>query len=465
MRAALLALWVAAAAAALAGCAGDEDRGPALDPARFHFPSGIALTEEEGAFPQRLLVVSSNTDLRFRSGRVHAFDRETIDRLVDEATAGCPDPSCPPVDVRDLSPALVGSVEIGDLAGQIAVSPLDGPGLPPARAFVPVRGRDAVVALDLDAAGIRCAAPGDECLEGGAAFSRPDPFVIEAALGQIYVGHGALGRQSTGIIGMAQADAPFWSRGGGSLLPLDVGNTAVGGLASGACRIDGGGAEVCTVFANGRARIEGIQRILAFDIRRGALMAGPLFSRNLAPQQDGFDSRGIGIGTEGTRAYLANRFPDALAVVDVSRLPDLPSDTCLLPPGVELGEGAACPYLPPNQGDRPRFATMDLSPSPEGPLVVRVIPRALPAGGTSDLIAMTTRRSIAFFDGPSGALVGNLEGVGGGPSDLVARPRGTGLRLYVPSFERGTVAVVDLDDPFRPGEARLVARLGPPRED
>jgi hypothetical protein len=432
---------------------------------QFAFPTGIALTEEDGAFPQRLLVVSSNTDLRFRSGRVHAFDREAIDRLVDEAVAGCTEPGCPPVDVTDLSEALVGSVELGDLAGQIAVASLEGPGLPPARAFVPIRSRRTVVAFDLDPEGIRCAGPGDECLVGGAAFSRNDPFVVEAALGQVYVGHGSLGREPTGIIGMAAADAPFWFQGGGAFLPLDVGPTAIGGLAAGACRVELDGSPTCTLFANGRSRVDGIQRILAFDFRQGALIAGPLFSRNLAPMQDGFDSRGIGVSTSGARAFLANRFPDALATVDVTRLPNLPSDTCLLPPGVTLPEGAACPDLPPAEGERPRFATVDLSPSPDRPLVVRVIPRALPSGGTSDLVAVTTQRSIAFFDGSTGALVGNLEGVGGAPSDLVARVRDGGLRLYAPSFEGGFVAVVDLPDPFLPGEARLVARLGKPQED
>lgn len=446
-----------------AACAQPVNRGAALPPGRFAFPTGVALTPE-GVVPQRLLVVSSNTDLRFRSGLLQAFDRQALDTLVDEAINSCDVPGCPPVDIFDLSSALVGAVEIGDLGGLVAATALSGEGLPPVRAFVPVRGTTTVVPVDIDPSGIRCSMTERKCIDGGPEVLREDPFDVVTGLGNVYVGNSTLFRIDSGAISMARADDPIWTTGDGALIPVDVGDTAIGGLAVGSCRIGGDGEETCTLYANGRSQVRGIQRILAFDFQAGRLMAGPLFSRNLAAVQDGFDSRGIAIASTGDQAYLANRFPDALAVVDVTRIAELPSDSCVLPSDEVVPGGAPCPDLPPSQGERPRFANVDLIPAPKGPLTVTVIPRVLPSGEPRDLAVMTTRNSVAFFDVVAGALVADVTGTGTAPSDAVARQRDGGFRLYVPSFGRGTLAIIDLPDPFHPQTARLVARLGRPQE-
>lgn len=453
-----------------ASCATSEEG--ALQPAaNLAFPTGVALTPEDAALPQRLLVVSSNFDLRFRAGRLHAFDREAIDALADEAP---PPPSCPaaqprclPADVPSLEPALVGTVEVGDFGGEVGVAGL-GPGR--VRAFVPVRGSQSVVAVDLDVDGLVCAeGGGSDCSETGASFPRRDPYSVAVALGNVYVGHFTLNTlrgtgPRGGVIGTAPVDAAFWTLGGGSFGEIPVGEgSAIGGLSVGACR-PGDEGPTCTLFASGRSRFGGTQEIFAFDFREGAPMLGPLFSRNLFAQQFGFDSRGIAAASSGEAVYMASRSPTALAVIDVTRLASLPTDGCVVPEGEVVAPGAACPDLPPPTGEDPAFRTVDLVTSPSGPNAVAVLPRQLPGGGTSDLVVMTTDDGLAFFDTRASVLAASLGGLGATPTAVAFRPAGDGFRLYVPSFLRGTLAVVDVPDPFRPETARVVARIGPVQE-
>src|SRR5690606_26920816 len=157
------------------------------------------------------------------------------------------------------------------------------------------------------------------------------------------------------------------------------------------------GRERCTLFASSRTSGD-TQRIFAFDFGEDAFPLSPLFSRNLAPAQDGMDSRGLAISPSGPRAYLAQRAPDALGIIDVSRMPKLPSDGCVVPEGVVLPEGEACPDLPPATGEPPRFATIALSPAPARPLLPAVIERTTPDGESRDLVALATERTLALFD-------------------------------------------------------------------
>lgn len=444
------------------GCAQPLEEGDELPSTRFHFPTGVTLTPALPELPQRLLVVSSNTDLRFRSGKVHAFDRAALDELVDDAIAACVGEDCGIAEIFDLTPALVGAVEVGDLAGEVAATGLDGPELPPVRAFVPVRGTRTVVAVDLDAEGIRCTRRDGRCVEEGVQFPREDPFLVTTGLGQVFVGHGTLFRESNGAVGVASAASSIWEAGRGTLSSIGVGRTALGGLAVGNCRREGR-EELCTLFAISRSMTT-TQRIFAFDFSASAFPESPLFSRNLAPAQDGRDSRGIAISPDGERAYLAQRNPSALAIVDVTRMPDLPSDSCTIPEGVELPEGEGCPDLPPPTDEPPRFATVALSPAPARPLLSAVIERRDPGGEPRDLVALLTERSLALFDADTSAMVANVLELGPGASGIAIAPRGEGVRLYIPIFGRSVLTVVDIPDLFRPDSAEVVARLGVPRE-
>ncbi len=450
-----------------AACAREEE-GRQQPITAIRFPSGVALSPEDPSIPQQLLVVSSNFDLRFRAGVLHAFDRATLDRLADDAppSPACPaaNPRCLPADVPDIAEALVGAVEIGDFGGQVAVAALGDGAL---RAFVPVRGNHTVVAAELGASSLQCTqGGGTDCVGTGAEFPRDDPYSVVTALGNLYVGHFTVLRSGPkgGVIGTAPVDAGFWTTGGGILQAIQVANrSAIGGLAVGGCR-DEDGAPTCTLFASGRSRFDGTQPIFAFDFREGEPMVSPLFSRNLFAQERGFDSRGIASSSSGSDVFLASRMPDALAIIDVSRLAQLPTDGCVLPEGDVVAPGAACPDLPPSTGDRPAFTTADLIPSPAGPNTLATLPRTMPDGSISDLIVMTTTEGLAFFDTRVGVLAATLGGLGGAPTDIAFRPLGDGFRIYAPAFSRGSIAVVDLPDPFRPESATLRARLGPAQE-
>ena len=97
---------------------------------------------------------------------------------------------------------------------------------------------------------------------------------------------------------------------------------------------------------------------------------------------------------------------------------------------------------------------------PPSPNVVVTIPRQLPDGSNSDLVIVTVERGLRFYDTRSGTVAGAVEEGGKAPSSVAWRPHGTGVRLYVPSFGRGTLAVIDVPDLFRPADARVVANLG-----
>lgn len=452
-------LRILPALALLGAACAEEQPGvpPPLD--QLYFPTGITLTPDQSM----LLVVSSNLDLRFRSGVLHAFDVAKIDALADAATApNCPPeaPGCSPGRELDLSPAALGTVEIGNFGGDVAIAELPGGAL---RAFVPLRTSGDVVAVEVGTDGtdrLRCANPGEERCQGPH-FPRPDPYGVVAAQGNVYVSH--VGRDNNdkpqAAIAAAFANDPVWTGGGGSLTLIGLGQQSIGGIAT---HCGAGEQPNCTLFASGRSVEDGLNPIHLFDFRAGELRSGPVFTRNVFTQQRGLDSRGIAAATSGTSVYVASRFPAALATVDVSRVATAPAPACVVAPG-EVLPGGACPEGPvPLDGEQePRFVTADLVPSPPAPNAVRVIPRTLSDGSSSDLVVVTVDEGLALFDTRTGTFAGAIEQVGSAPASLAARTFEDGrVRLYVPSFGRGTLSVVDVPDPLRPGNARVVAILG-----
>lgn len=454
----LLALVVGAV-----GCAQEL---PTVDPelGQLHFPSGAALTPPE-AGEELLLVASTNFDLRFRSGTLQAFSVETIDALVEEAlrspSPGCPPeaPRCSPARVEDLGQALRGAVEIENYSGQVAIGQLPDGGL---RAFVPLRGDQTVVAVDVDPAAdgaLRCTDPGEiRCR--GVSFPRDDPFSVVATEGNVYVGH--VGRDldddPIGVIGAALVDDPMWSGGRGRFTRIDMGRTPVGGVVT-RCQE---GSDLCTLYATGRSVTEGNNPVFLFDFRAGELMSGPLFRRNVYPQQRGFDTRGLAVSTDGSEIYVASRFPPAVATIDVTRIQPPEESVCVVPAGELVPPEGSCPAgeVPLDGEAEPRFVVADLSPAPHGSNEVAVIARPLPGGGVSDLVLLTTDQGLWFHDTRTGGPAGSVAEVGTSPNRPVVRRRGDGFRIYVPSFGHGQLAVLDMPDPFRPATARVIAILG-----
>ncbi len=445
---------------ALAGACVTEEEGtpPPLD--GLQFPTGMALAPPEASGRQLLLVASGNFDLRFRAGVLHAFDLAEIDRLADTAV---PPPDCPPgpdglpsrcrtPEVFDLAPALVGAVEIGNFAGQVAVASLPDR----LRAFVPVREGDGVVAVDLPPGGAPvCTAGGEGPCAAAVRFPGDDPQPVKLIGNTVYVASIRTGKD--GRLAYAAADDAIWTTGG-KMASVFLGEQAAGGIAH-RCEPVAPEAPECsaggTLFVSGRSIEDLLNPLYLLPLPPDGPATGPVTTVNLYSQQRGLDARGVAVSTDGATLYLASRYPDALAIVDVAQLYGAGADGCVvLPPAPP---DFRCPST--GQGE-PILGNRTLVPTSAGPNDVTVLPRTLPGGGTSDLVLVTTENSLDFIDTRIDVLAARLDDLGPVPSAVVYRPLGTGYRLYVSSFGRGTIAVVDLPDPFRPELARVVALLG-----
>jgi hypothetical protein len=463
-RPAIAVVLVLLAAALLGACASrTEGKPPPLD--GLHFPTGLALAPAEAGGRRLLFVASSNFDLRYRSGLVHALDLDAIDRLADTAVppATCPpgpdgQPSrCRTPEVPDLSPAIVGALEIGNLSGQVAVAPL----ADRMRAFVPIRDGDAVIAVDVPAGGKpTCAAGGGTRCDPAVGFPSQDPYPVRVIGGQVYVANiltvGAKGR-----VGFAAPDDPIWTTGG-ELPSILLGETAAGGITA-RCQPVAAGAAECsaggTLFLSGRSATDLSSPIFLLDFPAGGPPAGPVKTINVYREQRGIDSRDIRISGDGGSLYLASRFPDALATLDVQEVQALGEDGCVVLDPVP--DGSRCPG---SGNTTPVLSNRSLVATSRGPNELTVIPRALPGGGTSDLVLVSSEDGLDFVDTRVDVLAARLSEVGSVPSSVAYRPNGTGFRLYVASFGQGTLAVIDLPDPFRPDLAQVIARLGPVQE-
>lgn len=439
----------------------DEGVPPPLD--GFHFPTGLALSSPVGDGQQFLVVASSNFDLRYRAGAVHVLDLAAVDALADgaPAPADCPPgpdglpTRCRSPEVPDLAPAIRGAVEIGNLAGEVALAPVAG-GL---RAFVPVRENNEVLALDISPDGVpTCAAGG----EGGCAavgFPGDDPFTARVVGTTVYVAN-IRSAGDDGRLGVAGIDDPLWA-GGGELPSILLGEFAAGGIAASCAPVAEGEAECAaggTLVVSARSNEDGVSPIYLLDIPPGGSARGPVRTVDVFAEQRGLDSRDVALSGDGVSLYMATRFPSGLATLRLADLFATGADGCVVLPPVP--EGFRCPA----SGGEPVLANRSLVPTGDEPNDVTVISRTLPGGGVSDLVLVTTANGIDVVDTRTDVVAARLDELGSVPSAVVYRPHGSGYRLYVTSFGRGTLAVVDMPDPFRPDLATVVARLGPPQE-
>lgn len=444
-------------AAALGACAVSDPEGGRVDipPGILYFPSGAARAGD------LLLVTSSNFDLRFQSGRLSAFSIAAIDEAIQAAGApeGCPTgDACRPVELISL-PEPVDTVKIGDFSGEVAVARV-GTGL---RAFVPVRSESAIVAVDIGADGtLTCArGGGEDCVGDGVSFAVEDPFQVLVLGDRVYVGHvQRTGSRTNGVIGAAAASGALWTRSGaGRLATIQLGETAVGGLA-GTCTeptcTEGG-----TVYATGRTTAAEPPVLYAFDFVGPTLISSSVSTLDLTSQADGRDLRGIAVSASGEQGWVVWRAPDTLASIDLTRIPARTPDACAIAAGASLpDEGCPAGQLSPGIVPVPAFDVSGAVPTPAEPRALTAIPRTLPDGTTSDLLVLTARRGLSFYDTRTGMFAGEVQATGDVPAAVVAVPRGEGVRLYVPSFASGRLAVVDVPDLFAPYTARVVALVG-----
>jgi DNA-binding beta-propeller fold protein YncE len=362
-------------------------------------PVGLAL-HPEGRY---LYVVNSNFDALYRA------DRGGTVAVVD-------------TDALEVEPA--GSVQIGTFGGQIALNQRpDGP----TRAYVAVRGDQAVMALDLEDDGrlVRCqgARYTASCALG---VEYNDPFAVSVQSftrevgGQAqdvdFIATGHLISQFVTGLTVQGEDLSALTR---LAAPLSAGTNdfAVSprtGQLYAAVRFDNVIATLRPVFG-ATGELEGLFGTSEIPIERAA-------------PSSGVDSRGIAFSGDGNLAFVSNRGPASLLLVDTG-----PTDP--------QGTGGAANRL------------VDVIPMPAEPSEVAV---AEVDGRELVYVAAFQEGFLMVVDPALRAIVARVE-LPGSPYGLAVDVQ-RHKRLYATLFDRDSVAVVDLD-PTSPSFHQVIAEV------
>lgn len=430
-------LSVILATALLAGCpASSEEVQPQRD--QIDFPSGLALSPAQDL----LFAVSANSNLRYSSGLVSVFDADLIDSLIDgwldsgDPGPCQPDGTSPAVLACDESDAVLSdaSVRIGNFATAIAVQTLDSGDL---RLFVPVRGDPSVTWIDVDPSSgeLSCGGSGSlpECdeahrltdLRGDASLGTvvDEPFGVFVDSQNHYALVSHLTRGAVSLIDTpGTGDPPVLTDAAGGLFASNGGSAGATGIAG---RVPGSAADLIYVTSRSEARVQ----VLYVKRPDGGglpfLVPADFFFLNMV--QPSTDARGIAFSSDGSRAFIVNRQPPMLHVVDTSAGPTG------VPRNVLVGAIELC--------DQP--SNIALADTGSGPVAY---------------VACFDAGQVWAID-PGTRAVKALIAVGRGPHALAVSPDRN--RLYVGNFLDSTISVVDIT-PGAITENHVVLRLGRP---
>ena len=447
-RAALLAL-----AAALA-CT-DKVLAPAPPADRFYFPTGLAVrhvpagcTAGTAGCQSQLLVVSSNYDLLYDPALGGTLISVDVGQALAAAAAGAPSP---------LALQPLGSLRIGTFGGELAL--VDAETCPGwtggTQALVASRSLKTLYRVDVDAqGGLSC---GSACPIPLAA-DLADPYGVSIACGSWPSTPGAApSRQQLAFVSYLRApDLHGW------LSRLDLAAVdAAGQPTSPLTRVDLQVAPTHqSVFDPQTARLYVTGRFsgAGYDPLRFLELATPGYpprTVNLDLTVRGAETRGLALSTDRTRAYLAMRIFDEDTAISFGARPagDLAGALVVL----DLTEQAS---------GGPTLTPLRVVPLERGAVEVRVVPRP----GRRDLVAVTSAddSSLTLYDDDLGAVAAAYgvcvdPGAAGAPAapapcapgqplfgtqpfGLAVEPLASGLvRLYVGSFDRGFVNVIQID--------------------
>ena len=412
-----VALAFAASALALASCAG-ADRGSAVDPTVFHYPTGITL-DPGGDW---LYVVSTNFDDQYHGGTVLPISLAAFDQLLPTALSGAPGepPRVPLTDPKILPPS---AIEIHSFGGDVAIQAgIDGKG---AEGFVAARGGDVVEFFGITRkAGkpiLDCGA-GDGVVQCGSdhqiglTWNDPlgladplpgrDPFALTLGLG---LGNGAADSPETrvayagsildGTVALLKLDAEFQPTlvNVVSLLP-GIHSIVEGPLVAGRRVV-----YVSNRLSNVIHVVE-----LARDGSSNLVLAGrdALSVPEVSSSGDYF--RGIALSRDQRRLYAACRSPTSLAVFDVD------------------ATGAA--------------TLRGLVPLHGAPSMVAVGDE----GGSERVFVTDFAGAGVYVVDPAGMDVTDRIAVGPGPYGIVLAEQPP--RAFITLFEDNSLSVVDLGD-------------------
>lgn len=428
------------AALVLGGCPASSDEvRPPKD--QFFFPTGTAMSADQST----LFVLNANSDLRYDSGSVSVVDLEKVAILatdwLDTGTA----PSGRDCEIDgSFAFTLVcnesevveaeSTVRTGNFATEIGVQLLDDGS---SRVFAAVRGDPSLTWMDFDPASksLECGGGGslprcdddhrlsrmrnDESI--GTLASEPFGLYVDSVGGFVILTH-----LTQGAVSLADAPTdgsrPVLSDALGGVFEPDPA-TRVRSALGAAARLPGG-----RVYVTSRSE----DRVQIFTVVRvgqefpALVPAEFFFLRGVEPSDNG---RGIHFSPSGDIAYVVNRSPAALHVLDTS-MDETGSPRNELTNAIELCSSAS------------NLSVGDLGQ------------------GERVYVACFREGQVWVIDPVSGTLEAIID-VGRGPQALALSL--DKQQLYVTNFLEDTVAVVDLE-PASTTENRVVLKLGRTRQ-
>jgi hypothetical protein len=406
--------------AVLDGCA-VKDPGVPPPSDRLYYPTGVAFVPGGAGGQGTVYVASSNFDLRFHLGTLSAIDVASLGLNTDAGTTA----------VHDPLGHVASQVLIDNFGGPLAVMQVPGTGPAARRLFVASRASNVLEAIDVDGTTMSCPTnPGDtNCFTHAVSLHVDEQHQVRDAYrpvvanGRVWVSH--LSVMDTPKNSGQDRFSALASVDPLTLQPpefVGIGLEASDGLAS----VDG------LLYLGGRATSgdandEPLRRIdlltsdfpvLNLPIRAGAYV---------------YDTRGMALSSDGSRLYMVTRTPDALVTLDMS-----------------LGLDGL-----------PKEQVLGVAQLPKGPTEVAVIPRG---PGRHDLVAITcaTDNSVALYDDDLGQVVAAVQGGGESPFGVAVDATAPGrARLFVTSFGRGALSVVDIPDLDDARTASVLGVFGP----
>lgn len=437
----------------LTGCpASGDDLQPPRD--ELVFPTGLAVSPDGS----RLFAVNANSDLRWSSGSVVAFDLAAVDDLAsrwvalpveergcrdqesplagEPCSCGLEDPTILSCDQAGVTDAGAG-VRIGNFATDLAIQDLGDGAL---RLFVPVRGDPSVTWIDYRGGELAC----DGTSEGfplcddarilrnaidptRELFGEPFGVFVDSAGEYAVVTH--LERGAVSLIHAPRDGEPALVDALANLFAADnLGIQAAIGVAG--RRLADPPIDDTLLYVTSRTE-DRIQMLAVAPPRDSVpaqlIPAGFFFLNDVQPSND---SRGIAFSADGTRAFMVNRNPPMLHVMD----------TAPTPAGVPANE---------------IIASIELCRDPANLTV------ADPGEGTRVYVACFPEGQVWAID-PEAGQVEAIVTVGGGPHAVTADQQRN--LLYVANYLDHSLAVVDLD-PASPARNQVVLRLRSSQEE
>ncbi len=442
--------WLVCAALAVSatGCPATsaEVRPP---PDQLFFPSGLGIAPDESV----LFVANANSELRYDSGMIAAIDLDTVDNLIADWLPdrqvpadpdGCPD-CCEasidsPLTLVCNEKAMVladSSVRLGNFAAAIGVQELTSGDL---RLFVPVRGDPSITYIDYSTSdqAMACGGSGsfplcDEDHRLDHLHNNPDELGLSEEPWGMFVdsgnGYAMVTHLTLGTVSMVDAPPdgapPLLTDAIGGLFAQNS-STGVRGATGIAGRLPGSVDDLVYVTSRAESRVHTLT-VYRRDNGEPTMAPGDYFFLNrIIPSSD---SRGIAFSADGNRAYVVNRNPPTLQVVDTS------IDTTGVPKNDMIDAIEIC-----------REAS--------------VIQVADLGDGERAYISCFQDSQVWVLDLERATVLATIPVGRGAHSSALAPGRG---RLYVTNFLEDTISVIDIQ-PGSQTENRVIMQIGRQRQ-